>query len=85
VIYGSDEIADPFGGKEVPELPLGVNGLVAAHEIGHCLAGLEHNIGPVLIPYVAHLNPKTGHIQNPSVFMLGWGDEALPAPPSDWD
>ena len=63
-------------------LPPDAEALVLAHEIGHCLVGLGHNQGPPI--GCGHLNSKTGHVMNPSIYKSGWDDEALPEPPKEW-
>lgn len=88
VIYGSDVTllpGDDFPAGAPATLPADVNALVLAHEVGHCLVGLGHNIGPTVIPGWLTLNPKTGHIMNPNVYRGGWVDESLPPTPEDWE
>lgn len=75
VIYGSDDI-------DAPSLPPDVNAQVLAHEIGHCLVGVDHNLGPPV--GCMRLNSKTGSMMNPSIYGGGWVDEGLPAPPAEW-
>lgn len=77
VVLGSDDI-------EAPLLPADVEALVLAHEIGHCLVGLDHNEGPAL-GGGCRLNPKTGALMNPSIYKAGWVDEAIPLPPEEWN
>lgn len=88
VIYGADDFAlsgDDFPAGATPMLPSEVNAKVLAHEVGHCLVGLGHNVGPVVIPGLLTLNPKTGHVMNPNIYNGGWGDESLPPAPSGWE
>lgn len=88
VIYGDDGLdfaGGDFPAGSPPLLPADVEAMVLAHEVGHCLAGLGHNIGPVVIPGCATLDSKTGHIMNPNVYKGGWGDEAVPQPPEGWE
>jgi len=75
VVEGSAEI-------DAPMLPKDANAIVLAHEIGHCLVGLDHNVGPGV--GCANLNPKTGAVLNPSIYSAGWVDEGLPASPPAW-
>jgi len=56
--------------------PADVQAIVLAHELGHCLADRDHVLGPRLLPGL-RLNPKTGHVLNPSILKSGWGDEGL--------
>ena len=70
VLLGSEEVG-------APALPIDSESLILAHEIGHCLAGLDHNQGPPLVPGV-RLNPKTGSVMNPHLTESGWDDEGIP-------
>jgi hypothetical protein len=56
---------------------------VIAHEYGHCLVGVGHNLGPSV--GCSRLNPKTGAVMNPKTTGLGWVTEGLPDPPAEWD
>lgn len=69
---------------EAEFLPKDAEALVLAHEFGHCLAGLGHNIGPAVIPGCATIDAKPGHIMNPNTVKTGWGDEGLAEPPEGW-
>ena len=73
-------ILDPH--LEAKPLPQDAKALVLAHEIGHCLAGLGHNQGPVV--GCARLNPKTGSVMNPELSASGWVNEAIPTSPDTW-
>jgi hypothetical protein len=70
--------SQPFGPDSDPrDFPAHPRAQVLAHEIGHCLVGLGHNVGPPLIPGLLTLNPKTGHIMNPVIQDGGWNDESI--------
>jgi len=66
-------------------LPKDAEALVLAHEMGHCLAGLGHNIGPAVIPGCATMDSKPGHLMNPYTGKTGWGDEGIKGPPEGWE
>jgi len=83
-VDGAWSFPEEFGGAS-QQLPLDAKALVAAHEIGHCLVGLAHNMGPPVIPGVLRLNPKTGAVMNPNIYTGGWVKEGLPSTPSNWD
>jgi hypothetical protein len=78
VIYGSDDI-------DAEMLPPDVNAQTLGHETGHCLAGVDHNLGAALgCGGGCRLNSKTGALMNPTIYGGGWVDEGLPAPPEGW-
>ena len=66
------------GETEFP--PTDAEAIVLAHEFGHCLAGLGHNQGAPVIPGVANMDAKPGHIMNPITHKTGWGNEGLAEP-----
>lgn len=82
VVLEAEEFATPEGETQGRSLPADAEGVVLAHEIGHCLVGLEHNLGPALGCDAVRLNAKTGHVMNPSIYTSGWVDETLPTTPS---
>lgn len=56
--------------------PAEVKAKVLAHELGHCLGGFDHALGPKL-PFGARLNSPTGHVMNPNAFKVGWDTEGM--------
>lgn len=66
---------------DLPMTPADAKAKVLAHEMGHCLPGLQHALGPPLLPGV-RLNSPTGNVMNPSVVKGGWDDEGVPH--GDW-
>jgi hypothetical protein len=79
IIFGSDDI-------DAEMLPLDVNSQTIGHEIGHCLVGIGHNLGPSLgCGGGCRLNSKTGAMMNPTIYGGGWVNEALPPAPPEWD
>ena len=56
-----------------PPLPLDVENLVFAHEVGHWF-GFDHVETRIAGPFIAE---PTGHLMTKSVFKQGWGDAGL--------
>jgi len=69
--------------SEAGFLPKDADAIVLAHEFGHCLAGLGHNIGAP-VGGCASMDAKPGHIMNPITHKTGWGNEGLAEPPASW-
>jgi len=68
---------------EAEFLPKDAEAIVLAHEFGHCLAGLGHNIGAP-VGGCASMDSKPGHIMHPVTSKTGWGNEGLAEPPDSW-
>lgn len=83
ILLPSKILGPSFGdaefGSAPADLPPDAYALVAAHEAGHCLWGLGHNLGPSLGCGV-RLNSKTGSLMNPDLLNTGWNDEGLSTP-----
>ena len=65
-------LAAPSDLEDTRDLPEHVEALVYTHEGLHC-RGVGHNLGPVIIPGLARLNPKTGSVMNPNLLSGGLG------------